>query len=313
MKTRKCSNILWVSVTVSVCLVVLPVFSRGSDEIINMDRIRAEKLVGQGLAIGDNSEEEAAYYRKAARIDPTYAGAHFNLGFVLQSQGQLSAAIQAYRQCLEYDPTRIAAHQNLADGLITMYRDAALYEVRHHLNLAIELQEALPLNQNINDMDVQKTQLLEIEQRIHEMVQPPIPQKLGYNDIVETLSRPRLRSAKGWYSGPRLPLPFFGSGETHLTSHDEPQLKALAQALNSPRLVDHAFIIEGHADGRGRAWRNMDVSRRRAEAVCRWLIRWGHVLSERLTVEYFGEDHPIFPNDSNRHYDYNRRIEIVRR
>ena len=91
------------------------------------------------------------------------------------------------------------------------------------------------------------------------------------------------------------------------------QLQSLAEALNSPVLVAHHFVIEGHADGRGQADVNLRISRWRAEAVRNWLITLGAVSPDRLTIAAFGKDHPIFPNDILQNYRYNRRIEIVRR
>lgn len=276
-------------------------------------REQAQILVQRGLALGGNSEEESTYYRRAVEIDPTYASAHFNLGFVYHSRGELENAIEPYRKCLLYDRKRYDAHRNLAVCLLEVRRDAALYEVRKHLNLAIELEEALPPGKRPSNLPEQRAELLGIEHRINAVLHPTIRERYSTEEIIEVLNRRVIRGGQGVYEGPRLPIFFFGTGRAKLTMKNETELRALAKALNSPDLVDNCFVIEGHADGRGSAFSNLELSRRRAEAVQNWLIQQGGIDPKRLFVEFYGEDRPIYPNDSPEHYRYNRRIEIVRR
>jgi len=276
-------------------------------------RERARRLVDQGLALGDNSSREAGCYRRAIEIDPTYASAHFNLGFVYHSTGELEKAMEAYRQCLRYDPKRHDAHRNLATCLLAVRHDAALYEVRMHLNMAIELEDALSPGKAFTTLGKQNTELLALERRINKILKPSVGDRYSSNEIIEVLSRRVTRGGEGLYEGPLLPILFFNTGLTQLTRTDETQLRALAVALNSPGLFGSCFTIEGHADSRGIAFSNLDLSRRRAEAVRDWLVRHGRVDPERLFMAFYGEDHPIFPNDSPVHFRYNRRIEIVKR
>ena len=276
-------------------------------------RERAQLLLDKGLALNDNSDAEADFYCRAIEIDPTYANAHFNLGFLHHSRDELEKAIDSYRQCLRYDPRRHEAHRNLAVCLLTVRRDAALYEVRHHMNLAIELQEDLPPGKRPATLTKQRAELLDLEKRIHRVLRPVVREHYTPEMITRVLSRRVTRGGQGLYDGPRLPILFFDTGSAILEKHHETQLHALAEAFSGPRLVSHGFVIEGHADGRGRAPMNLRLSRRRAEAIGNWLVRRGGVEPDRLKVESYGEDHPIFPNDSAKNYNYNRRIEIVRR
>ena len=294
-------------------LVVSPVLADETKGVEVSPREQAQRLVDQGLALGDNSLEEAECYRRAIDIDPTYASAHFNLGFVYHSRGELEKAIEEYRQCLRYDLKRYDAHRNLSLCLLAVRRDAALYEVRSHLNMAIELEEGRPPEKRPSTLENQRAELLDLERRINKVLDPSVKEAYLSDEIVEILSRRVTRGEQGLYEGPRLPMLFFSTGSAKLTNKDEPQLQALARALNSPRLVDNSFTIEGHADGRGQAFSNLNLSRRRAEAVRDWLVQQGAVDPKRLTVEFYGEDRPIYPNDSPMHFRYNRRIEIVKR
>jgi len=294
-------------------LVVSPVPADETKDVEDSPREQAQRLVDQGLALGDNSLEEAECYRRAIGIDSTYASARFNLGYVYHSTGELEKAIEEYRQCLRYDPKRYDAHRNLAVCLLAVRRDAALYEVRSHLNMAIELEESLPPGKRPSTLGKQRAELLDLERRINKVFEPSVRKRYSSGEIVEILSRRVTRGGQALYEGPRLPIPFFNTGSARLTKKDEPQLRALARALNSPRLVADSFTIEGHADGRGQASSNLNLSRRRAEAVRDWLVQQGAVDSKRLFVEFYGEGHPIYPNDSPVHFRYNRRIEIVKR
>ncbi len=55
--------------------------------------------------------------RRAVRLQPRYAEAHYNLGLALESQGNIDGAIASYRQAIKLKPTIAEAHLNLGNGL----------------------------------------------------------------------------------------------------------------------------------------------------------------------------------------------------
>lgn len=67
--------------------------------------------------------------------------------------------------------------------------------------------------------------------------------------------------------------------------------------------------IEGHTDDVGPNSYNLELSRRRAEAVRRWLISWG-IDPARMSSEGFGESRPIESNRSRQGRQDNRRVEF---
>ncbi len=67
--------------------------------------------------------------------------------------------------------------------------------------------------------------------------------------------------------------------------------------------------VEGHTDDRGRDDRNLDLSRRRAISVMRWLVEHG-IDASRLTGIGCGETHPIDSNASADGRQANRRVEF---
>lgn len=55
-----------------------------------------------GVKLGNNSDEEAAYYKKAIELDPTFAPAHYSLGLLYYKRKMYNEAIQPLKQYLIY-------------------------------------------------------------------------------------------------------------------------------------------------------------------------------------------------------------------
>lgn len=68
--------------------------------------------------------------------------------------------------------------------------------------------------------------------------------------------------------------------------------------------------IDGHADATGPEQYNLDLSKRRAAAVQKYLTSKG-VDSSRVTIAFFGETKPLVPNTTKENRRKNRRVEFV--
>jgi OmpA-OmpF porin, OOP family len=100
----------------------------------------------------------------------------------------------------------------------------------------------------------------------------------------------------------------FELGSAVLTERGKAEARVFAQALKMPALASRRFVIEGHTDSQGDREANLDLSRRRAEAVADYLSSLG-VARERLEVRGYGPDRPLSgrsPRD-----EANRRVEAV--
>jgi outer membrane protein OmpA-like peptidoglycan-associated protein len=68
--------------------------------------------------------------------------------------------------------------------------------------------------------------------------------------------------------------------------------------------------VEGYTDSSGSAWSNVDLSRRRAEAVRAYLVSRG-CATDRIVARGLGPDRPVADNASGKGRADNRRVEIV--
>jgi hypothetical protein len=71
------------------------------------------------------------------------------------------------------------------------------------------------------------------------------------------------------------------------------------------------LTIEGYTDSTGSYRNNLELSRRRAQAVADWLAERG-IEHSRLKVVGYGSSRPIADNSTSRGRERNRRIEIVK-
>ncbi|MBN1653336.1 MAG: OmpA family protein [Deltaproteobacteria bacterium] len=100
----------------------------------------------------------------------------------------------------------------------------------------------------------------------------------------------------------------FGTGDAAITVESEPVLaKVIAVLREHPEIT--RLSIEGHTDNAGKPKKNLQLSRRRAQAVVSWLI--GHGIDKgRLEAKGFGQDKPIDSNDTDQGRQNNRRVEF---
>jgi len=71
------------------------------------------------------------------------------------------------------------------------------------------------------------------------------------------------------------------------------------------------ITVAGHADAIGSDEFNNRLSRKRAEAVKKYLMETYQIPSELVLIEAYGESRPLAPNDSEENRALNRRVEIT--
>jgi outer membrane protein OmpA-like peptidoglycan-associated protein len=93
-----------------------------------------------------------------------------------------------------------------------------------------------------------------------------------------------------------------------LRAESKKNLDNLASSLNN--FGDSKLMLVGHTDAQGTDSYNLDLSRRRAASVARYLESRG-VNSARVQIAGRGETEPIGPNDTEPGRQENRRVEVA--
>ncbi len=91
-----------------------------------------------------------------------------------------------------------------------------------------------------------------------------------------------------------------------IESDSYPYLDKIADLLKKTNMH---ITVKGHTDGVGNAEYNMNLSRKRAEAVYNYLVEQG-VNADHLKYQYFGMTQPIAPNATPEGQLQNRRVEF---
>lgn len=108
------------------------------------------------------------------------------------------------------------------------------------------------------------------------------------------------------YSEARIQFEF---GSERLTGYSKQVLDVFASAIQSPSLKDVNFIVVGHTDGVGSDQYNLNLSRRRAEAVVRYLAGDRGIDTSRLSAQGKGK-RELF-NSADPSAAENRRVAWV--
>ncbi len=99
----------------------------------------------------------------------------------------------------------------------------------------------------------------------------------------------------------------FATNKASLTSDAKSNLDAVAEVFIE--FPDTNLMVQGHTDNTGEAAYNMELSKKRANAVVNYLKSKG-VAANRFSVEAFGESQPRFENTTTEGRSKNRRVEI---
>jgi OmpA-OmpF porin, OOP family len=101
---------------------------------------------------------------------------------------------------------------------------------------------------------------------------------------------------------------FFGVNRNTLANDEKAKLDALQQTFSN--LKYYSVEVTGYTDKSGRAAYNLDLSRKRADAVVRYLTENDKVPLVKVHILGYGEDMPVGDNHSRAGRKENRRVEI---
>ena len=104
---------------------------------------------------------------------------------------------------------------------------------------------------------------------------------------------------------------YFGFGSAAIRPESEAVVRDIADALQ--RNPSWRLSIDGHTDGVGSAAANLELSKRRANAVRDALIAQFKIAADRLSADGKGEAMPKGSNETAEGRAQNRRVELTRR
>src|SRR5690606_4275397 len=82
-----------------------------------------------------------------------------------------------------------------------------------------------------------------------------------------------------------------------------------ATYLKRPPEID-SLVIEGHTDSMGSDIYNMDLSKKRALSVARYLVQTHKIPNPKIKAIGYGESRPIADNGNFQGREQNRRVEF---
>ena len=100
----------------------------------------------------------------------------------------------------------------------------------------------------------------------------------------------------------------FASGSATLTPDSHARLDSMVEFMTHHK--DTKLEISGHTDNVGKKAVNKKLSQQRADAVRDYLVSKG-IAADRIKAVGYGDEKPMFPNDTTDGRRKNRRIEAV--
>jgi OOP family OmpA-OmpF porin len=103
---------------------------------------------------------------------------------------------------------------------------------------------------------------------------------------------------------------YFDTGKADVKPESDAALKEIAKLLRQDSKLK--LYVVGHTDNQGSLESNLDLSRRRADAVVKVLVSRHSVAAARLKPAGDGPTAPVASNDSEQGRAKNRRVELVK-
>ncbi|KGX89143.1 flagellar motor protein MotS [Pontibacillus litoralis] len=181
-------------------------------------------------------------------------------------------------------------------------------------NPAEEAEGQQDSNQQTNDLEEmpsvseQEEQEAQNKESMDQLVQE-VDEFLKENDLEDVISA--IQTDRGVVLRLQEQI-LFETGEANIISSGEPFLNKVGELLTN---IPNHVKVEGHTDERSistyRYPSNWELSTARAGSVIRYIVNNHDVDSSRFTATGYAATRPIAPNDSEKNWQKNRRVEIV--
>ncbi|MFH1861392.1 MAG: OmpA family protein, partial [bacterium] len=101
----------------------------------------------------------------------------------------------------------------------------------------------------------------------------------------------------------------FASGSSEIRPEDFSLLSRVQQAIQE--FPNCRIELQGHTDSQGGEAANLELSKKRADSVRKYLIKNLQLEEDRITAVGYGEDKPVASNDTATGRAQNRRIDVI--
>ncbi|MFO7606413.1 MAG: OmpA family protein [Desulfurivibrionaceae bacterium] len=208
--------------------------------------------------------EALAAYQRTIDLDPAYAKAYFSIGDIRATLNNYEEAVNAYRDGLRYDSGNARAESSLRDALAKIPESATPPPAS-----APQEKPVVPAPVEVVKKDKGKV-------AISEKVASSTPRHL-----VKPITR--------------LAIPFAGKSTELSREAGDVLSVVVGQAMNRDDMRDSRFELRGYSENGGSADNNVDIARKRAEAVKKHLVDGSGINSQRLKLAAHGRQQTKAP------------------
>ncbi len=257
--------------------------------------VRAEKSI--------KPAEQLIGFKRVVRLCPTLVASQVSLGNVNKKLGKFEDAVAAYEKAITLKKDSSEACLGLGETLFA----AGL------------CQRSLPYFDRAVLMDPNNSRAKKFIEMAHREIARDKTGLLSSEEIADCLQRsiggnlmcmcPVTARLAGRV---RLHEVTFSVGSANLSLRAKKQLQEAAVALQSDRLKNGNYLIEGHADSTGNPANNQILSQARSEAVKIYLTQILRVDPAVLSAAGMGDSRCWTQNGTSKGRRLNRRIEILR-
>ena len=249
-------------------------------------------------------EQALHYYEATVKLQPDFAKGYFGMGDVYLALGKNKTAIDSFKKGLSLDPDNVWAQRSYQKAL---QHDKDGAPERHD-----EVGREVKSPEVMHDKPIAGKEVVPVAAV---QAKPPAEEDASASMTAEGFVQSMTSDTGQQDSGDQghvlsMQIQFeISSGE--LTEEAKDTLnRVVCKALQSPELQGRRFEVAGHTDNSGTPEMNIYFAKIRATGVKDYLIEYCGVAPDRLTVVYYGQERPAFPNTSRKNRMLNRRVEF---
>jgi outer membrane protein OmpA-like peptidoglycan-associated protein len=259
-------------------------------------------------------DEALAFLRQSSTACPSYEA--------YQQLGELAAQSADREQQTEAVNAFVQAHSLATND---ESRARSLYQYARLLSLQNDPQNAYPLVKQAQQLKRGDSEIEALAARLEEQIRNPKTDQIvrGLRDsLYQPLKVAVVNSAvrKAQPQGARRVVTEkpsvniqinFIEDSTEVDAQTRPNIAILARALADPALSGGRFMFVGHADVRGSDDHNMELSRRRAQALSQAIVAIEPLLRGRVDTIGRGESEPLDTGFTENAHRANRRLQVL--